>query len=144
MQEHTTSETIEWKTTTYSCDVDGCDFTTQDKREAERHPGKAHSIAEVGHAADHTFYRFDSKESFDAYVKASHIGDRDLHWDEPGWYRVYTEWRPCPRGCCRDDYRVIEPACWIAFEWQREIKKRREKLAEMAEFLNDETLLEID
>ena len=146
MQEEVITELIEWNTTTYSCDREGCDFTTEDKSESEKHYGKAHSIQKVDWAAGHSLYQFDTKENFDAYVKAEYFADHDIHWHEPGWYRAYTEWRPCGRGCCSRDHRVIEPASWIGMEWQREIKELTEKLTELATFLGEdgEFLLEDD
>jgi len=146
MEEHTTSETIEWKTTTYACDVEGCAFTTESKSEADTHPGKKHSIAEAEFAGGQTFYRFASKETFDAYVKAHHIQDRHLHWDEPGWFRSF--WKEDSRGCscCYDNFQHLHPACWIGFDWQKKIKSYTERLTELAEFLGEdgEFLLEAE
>jgi hypothetical protein len=144
MQEQTIYRTVELPNTTYTCDQEGCDFTTITKYEADSHYGKKHSIAEVGEAGGATLYRFASKEDFDAYCKAQGIGERHFHWDEPGWYRTF--WKEDRRGCscCYDNYEHLHPACWIAFDWQKKIKGTRERLAEMAEFLDDETLLEFD
>ena len=146
MQENTTSETIEWKTTIYSCDQEGCDFTTETKSDADQHYGKEHAIAEVGYASSETFYRFDSKENFDAYTKANDIGDRHFHWDGMGWYRSFSKKDTRGCSCCYDDYQHLHPACWIGFDWQKKIKGYRERLTELAKFLGEdgEFLLEDD
>ena len=144
MHEDTTTELLEWKTTTYTCDQEGCDFTTESKSESDNHYGKKHSVAEAGFAGGQTFYRFESKETFDAYVKANHIQDRHLHWDEPGWFRSF--WKEDTRGCscCYDNFQHLQPACWIGFDWQKKIKTYQERLTELAEFLGEagEFLLE--
>lgn len=132
MQTHTTTKTVEIHNTTYSCDQEGCDFTTGTKYEANNHYGEKHAIAEVGEAAGETLYRFDTEEDFLAYCKAKGIGDRHYHWSDPGWYRTF--WKEDRRGCscCYDTYEHLHPACWIAFDWQKKIKSTREQLGEMA------------
>ena len=144
MRESTTSETVEWKTTTYSCEVEGCDFTTQSKSEAERHFGDQHATSGSDFIGNEWLLKFDSKENFDAYCKAHGIQDRFAHWDEPGWYRSYTTEEPCGRGCCWNHEGHLDPAVWIGFDWQKKIKKYQDRLKELEEFLDTGYLLEED
>jgi len=138
MQEQILTELIEWKTTTYTCDVEGCEFTTEDKSNSDNHYGRKHSVAAVGYAGEETFYRFDTKENFDAYVKANYIQDRHFSWDEPGWYRTFSKEDRAGCGCCYDSYPYIGPALDIAYEWQRKIKAKQERLDELLTFLGEE------
>lgn len=142
MQEHTTTETVEHTRTVYTCDVEGCGFTTESEYEAERHHGKEHAVAAKESVGGQTLLRFDSKEAFDAYAFAEDIEDRHTHWDGPGWYRSFVKEDTRGCSCCYDNYEHLHPACWIAFDWQKKIQKYRGRLAEMAEFLGDTYLLE--
>lgn len=142
MREHTTSETLELTKTTYSCEVEGCGFTTENRREAERHPGEEHSVAATDFVADETLYRFDSRETFDAYAEANDIPDRRRDWHGPGWYRTFWKEDREPCGCCYDSYEHLQPARWIAYDWQRKIRRYKELLGELAEFLEDDELLD--
>lgn len=138
MHTETTTKTTEWETTTYSCDQEGCDFTTEHKYDADSHYGSEHAIAEEGSAAGKTFYRFDTKENFDAYVKAHDIPEKFVNWHGEGWYRNYGSDERCPRGCCDDWTQHLDPASWIGFDWEKKIKKMKERLTELQEFLGDD------
>ena len=98
MQEEVTTELIEWATTTYSCDKEGCDFTTEDSSEAERHYGDVHAIKERAAISGLSLYRFESKEDFDVHLKSRRVPVDNPSWEGPGWYRVFIEWKPCGRG----------------------------------------------
>lgn len=146
MQEEITTELIEWKTTTYSCDVDGCDFTTENKTESDKHYGDKHAVKVSDFIGNEFLLRFDSEEDFNAYCKAHGIRDRFANWHDPGWYRSYSTDEPCGRGCCSDYCGHLDPASWIGIDWQKKIKKYQDRLTELAQFLGEdgEFLLEDD
>lgn len=114
----TTKTELSITTTTYSCEVDGCDFTTTKKRTADLHHGRHHAVDSIwtnsiedpdALAAD-TFLQFSSEENFDAWNR-SNDGFHENKWSGPGWYAAIDDIVPrrtC--GCCSDRVIRLTPA----------------------------------
>lgn len=135
MKIETTTKVTERAVTTYICEEEGCDFSTTNKNQAEKHTWKNHKKFEEVYfdldpneevRTDINLVKFNSEEDFEAYKKYCQYSDLNAKepWEGPGWYETWTKYVPCPRGCCSDLQAYIQPAAETLYN----LKKTQERL----------------
>lgn len=93
-------------TTSYECSV--CKQEFDDEDDVKHHYGEHHAVKEKRVAGHKAFYRFDTKEDFQAYV-AHIVSDRRIdytyvdHLSGVGWFAFEQGSQPCGKGCCYKD-----------------------------------------
>lgn len=108
------TEAEEVQHTMFGCDH--CDFESDDQEQVELHHGKNHAckkkivIGALPGFEDTTgldLFWFDTEDDTKSFLEAER-GDfyrsDGVRWSGPGWYVKEYDRRPCPRGCCSDDY----------------------------------------
>jgi hypothetical protein len=125
--------TIPFEKITYSCEIEGCSFTTESKHEAEAHFGKRHAVSAIREIDEHDFYLIETEEGFKAWSRGS---DRTCTWAGPGWYSRTNERVPCGRGCCTRDWIEIEVASSLVASWQGVLDEKTRALHELKTLVN--------
>lgn len=88
-------------------------------------------------------YWFDTEKDLKEFLiaeksKWGNYDDYDYSWDEPGWYRLFTKEKPCPKHCCYDQIITSEPAIWLMFDWQKRATDLNNSINEFKELLDIE------
>lgn len=135
------AELVTIETTRYECEEQGCDFKTEDEAEANLHHGKTHAVKAALEAGGEDLRWFESDQDAKAWLHAEYDGYQyrvfEVDWAEPGWYRVHTWTKRCPRGCC-DDYCVgLQPIEWKISEIEREIERKQRYLDTIREAIEE-------
>lgn len=127
---------------TWTCEVPGCDFESQDEETAQHHHGKEHALKDSRQCAGRTFYRFDSDDDVRAYAAAGRAND--FHIDAvgdpecagPGWYFFDREKMGCRCGGCDNHRSWLRPAT-VALTWAKDsINKYEQQVEDLTKLIN--------
>lgn len=122
---------VEIKTTVYTCEAEGCDYSTTSHERANSHYGLKHAVIAEWIPRDedleevHRYLKFLTEEDFHAWNSANN-GSFGNRWIGPVWYAVISEETTCGRGCgCTEYYLKLVPAQQVLESLTRNVNELR-------------------